>query len=84
MVNLMVGSWYHQLHSIQVSTTPFLMLCPKGSISNSHPDDDITVQGYNSNLRQALQVIARARENYAEAYEALDGMRNKNWISGYA
>jgi hypothetical protein len=41
------------------------MFCSKGSKSKSYIDDDVAVQGYNSNLRQARQVIVRAFENFA-------------------
>lgn len=54
----------------KVSTTPFLMFCSKGSKSKSYIDDDVAVQGYNSNLRQARQVIVRAFENFAGCMSA--------------
>jgi hypothetical protein len=57
-----------------------LMLCHKATKSNNYPDDNIVVQGYMSHLQQALQVIVNALENYAGAYEALDGMRGKTSI----
>lgn len=56
------------------------MLCHKATKSNNYPDDNIVVQGYMSHLQQALQVIVNALENYAGAYEALDGMRGKTSI----
>ncbi|KAE9377733.1 hypothetical protein N431DRAFT_478903 [Stipitochalara longipes BDJ] len=52
-----------------------LMLCHKTSSNHEYADDDIVVQGYMSHLRQALGVIVESLENYAGAYEALDGMR---------
>jgi hypothetical protein len=57
-----------------------LMLCHKATKNHNYPDDDIVVQGYMSHLRQALQVTVNALENYAGAYEALDGMRGKTTI----
>jgi len=51
------------------------MLCHKASSNHDYADDDIVVQGYMSHLRQALGVIVESLENYAGAYEALDGMR---------
>jgi len=51
------------------------MLSHKASRSREYSDDDIVVQGYKSHLRQALGVVVGSLENYAAAYEALDGMR---------
>jgi len=50
-----------------------LMLCHKAS--TNHSEDDIVVQGYIELLRQALRIIVESLENYATAFEALDGMR---------
>jgi hypothetical protein len=52
-----------------------LMLSHKASRSREYSDDDIVVQGYKSHFRQALGVVVGSLENYAAAYEALDGMR---------
>jgi hypothetical protein len=52
-----------------------LMLSHKASRSHEYSDDDIVLQGYKSHLRQALGIVVGSLENYAAAYEALDGMR---------
>jgi hypothetical protein len=57
------------------SAYALLMLCHKTYLKREYADDDIMVQGYISLLRQALGVIVESLENYAAAYEALDGMR---------
>ena len=57
------------------SAYALLMLCHKTYLNRENADDDIVVQGFMSHLRQALGVILESLDNYAAAYEALDGMR---------